>query len=107
MLRLVPEHPHANGRTYIVSDPRAYFSQEFYEAIRSALGKSPASTFTVAAFLLRGIGQLNGRMGEVIDQLIGSECYSPARIELDLGWQARVDLAVGLREMVAKTDEFK
>jgi len=38
--------------------------------------------------------------------LIGSECYSPARIDLDLGWRARVDLSEGLRETVAKTDEF-
>lgn len=64
------------------------------------------STLEVPASLLRTAGRLNNRLGEVVDRLIGSECYSPARIELDLGWRARVDLLAGLREMVAKTGEF-
>jgi nucleoside-diphosphate-sugar epimerase len=49
---------------------------------------------------LRVAGRLNGRLGEIVDRLIGSACYSPARIERELGWRARVDLAEGLREML-------
>jgi UDP-glucose 4-epimerase len=104
VMRLIADRPQANGRTYIVSDPRAYSGQELYEAIRAALGKSPASTFTVPAFLLRGIGQLNGRMGEVVDRLISSACYSSSRIELELGWRARIGLPDGLQEMLSLTE---
>ena len=37
---------------------------------------------------------------EALGRLLGSACYSPARIERELGWRARVGLAEGLREML-------
>lgn len=101
VMRLVAERPEANGRTYIVADSRAYSSREIYEAIRVALGVSPAPTFTVPAGLLRAAGRLNGRLGEVVDRLIGSACYCPARIERELGWRARIGLTEGLEEMLS------
>lgn len=103
LMRLVAERPEANGRTYIVADSRAYSGREIYVAIRAALspwGVSPVPTFTVPAGLLRAAGRLNGRLGEIVDRLIGSACYSPARIERELGWRARIGLAEGLREML-------
>jgi nucleoside-diphosphate-sugar epimerase len=39
---------------------------------------------------------------EVLDRLLGSAWYSPARIEHELGWRARVSLADGLAEMVGR-----
>jgi nucleoside-diphosphate-sugar epimerase len=39
---------------------------------------------------------------EVLDRLLGSAWYSPARIERELGWRARVSLADGLAEMLGK-----
>ncbi|MHB1360829.1 MAG: NAD-dependent epimerase/dehydratase family protein [Rhodocyclaceae bacterium] len=112
-LRLVAETPAANGRTYIVADPRAYSGREIYDAIRAASAAgavphaghsiSPTPTFrwSVPAGVLRAAGRLNGRLGEIVDRLIGSACYSPARIERELGWRAKVGLEAGLREMLS------
>lgn len=104
VMRLAAERSEANGRTYIVADSRAYSGREIYQAIRAALSPgavSPAPTFTVPASLLRAAGRLNGRLGEIIDRLIGSACYSPARIERELGWRAQIGLEEGLREMLS------
>ena len=37
---------------------------------------------------------------EVVERLLGSACYSPARIEAELGWRAKIGLAEGVREML-------
>ena len=100
VMRLVAERPEANASTYIIADSMAYSGREIYEAIRAALG-APAPPFTVPAGLLRAAGRVNVRLGEVVDRLIGSACYSPARIEHELGWRTRIGLAEGLREMLS------
>jgi nucleoside-diphosphate-sugar epimerase len=99
VIRLVAERPEANGRTYIVADPHAYSGREIYDAIRAVL-RAPTLRWSVPAGILRAAGCLNGRLGEIVDRLIGSACYSPARIERELGWRARVGLEAGLREML-------
>ena len=106
VVRLVAARPEANGRTYIIADTRAYSGREIQDAIRAALSPGavpPAPTFTVPAGLLRAAGRLNGRLGEVVSRLMGSACYSPARIERELGWRARIRLTEGLREMLSIT----
>jgi len=100
VMRLVAERPQANGRTYIVADPRAYSGREIYAALRLALGMPPVQ-WSVPAGVLRRAGRLNSRLGEVVERLIGSACYLPARIKRELGWRARVGLAQGLAEMLA------
>lgn len=111
-MRLVALSPAANGRTYIVADPRAYSGREIYDAIRRALGKPPAR-WRVPASLLRcggrlgdGLGKLAGRAlplnSEVTERLLGSACYSPARIERELGWRAGIGLDEGVREMLSQ-----
>lgn len=110
-MRLVAKASAANGRTYIVADPRAYSGREIYDAIRAVL---PAPTFqwSVPAGLLRAGGALGDALesvlrrplplnSEVVERLLGSACYSPARIERELGWMAQVGLEAGLREMLA------
>ena len=101
VMRLVAESPRASGKTYIVAEPKAYSGREIYEAIRTALGMSRDPAFTLPAGLLRTAARLNGRLAEVMDRLIGSACYSPARLERELGWQSRIALAEGLSEMLA------
>ena len=109
-MRLVADAPAANGCTYIVADARAYSGRELYDALR---GVPPRLTFnwSVPAPLLRASGWLGDVVGEllnrplpvnseVIDRLLGSACYSPARIERELGWRANVGLAAGVREML-------
>ncbi|MEW6292606.1 MAG: NAD-dependent epimerase/dehydratase family protein [Pseudomonadota bacterium] len=100
VMRLVAARPEANGRTYIIADARAYSGREIQDAIRAVLRK-PTLHWSVPAGVLRAAGQMNGRFGEVVGRLIGSACYSPARIERELGWRARVGLEAGLREMLA------
>jgi len=111
-MRLVAQAPAANGRTYIVADPKAYSGHEIYDAIRRALGKLPAR-WRVPTALLRsggwlgdGLGKLAGRTlplnSEVTERLLGSACYSPARIERELGWRADIGLDKGAREMLGE-----
>jgi nucleoside-diphosphate-sugar epimerase len=110
VMRLVAGTPAANGRTYIVADPRPYSGREIFDAIR---GVSPRLTFAwgLPAPLLRGggvagdwVGRLTGRAmpinSEVVERLLGSACYSPARIERELGWRAGIGLDEGVREML-------
>jgi len=101
VVRCVAERPEANGRTYIVADPRAYSGREIYDAIRAVLRK-PTLHWSVPAGALRAAGRLNGRLEEIVDRLIGSACYSPARIERELGWRAQVGLKEGLWEMLGQ-----
>jgi UDP-glucose 4-epimerase len=110
-MRLVAEEPAANGRTYIVADARPYSGREIYDTIR---GVAPRLTFSwsAPAWLLRTggvVGDIAGRAihrqwplnSEVIERLLGSACYSPARIEKELGWRARIGLVEGVREMLS------
>lgn len=109
-MRLVVQAPAASGRTYIVADPKAYSGREIYDAIRAAVGMAPAR-WRVPAALLRCGGILGDRLGrlagralplnsEVTERLLGSACYSPARIERELGWRAGIGLDEGVREML-------
>lgn len=126
--RLVADAPQANGRTYIVADPQPYSGRELYDAMLAmtvAVSPAPAlcvstRTFRVPAGTLRWrvpagllraggvlgdfVGHLAGRPlplnSEVVSRLLDSACYSPTRIERELGWRARVGLVEGLREML-------
>jgi nucleoside-diphosphate-sugar epimerase len=110
-MRLVAERPEANGRTYIVADPQAYSGRALYDALYAAVTVLPAPIYRVPA----GVLQVGGKMGdvlgwvlrrplplnsEVVERLLGSACYSPARIERELGWRVQVGLAEGVREML-------
>lgn len=109
-IRFVAEAPAANGRTYIVADPSPYSGRDIFDAIS---GVPPPLTFHwgVPAVLLRAgavLGDVAGRLAgrpmpvssEVVERLLGSACYSPARIERELGWRARAGLQEGVREML-------
>lgn len=108
-MRLVAVRPEAHGRTYIIAEPRAYSGRELCEGIRTVLGVR-SSRWTAPAWALRGAGRMGDGLGrllgrplpvrsELISRLLDSAWYSPARIEHELGWRARVSLADGLREM--------
>ncbi len=51
-----------------------------------------------------GLGRLRGGRfpfdSEALDKLLGWACYSPARLQAELGWAPRVALAEGLRGML-------
>lgn len=109
-IRFVADAPAANGRTYIIADSRPYSGQEIFDAIS---GVPPRLTFhwSLPAGLLRAgavLGDVAERLAgrplpvnsEVVERLLGSACYSPARIERELGWRARIGLQEGVREML-------
>jgi nucleoside-diphosphate-sugar epimerase len=111
-MRLVAGDQRADGRTYIVASPEAPSGRALFDALRSVLGMPrctwsvPASMLRVAARCADGVETLSKRRmpfdSEVLDRLLGSAWYSPARIEHELGWRARVSLADGLAEMVGR-----
>lgn len=114
-VRLASVHPLANGRTYIVADPRPYSGRQLCEEIISVLPRPGFSWSAPAwAFRLGGkVGDLGGAIlrrplslnTEVVARLLDSECYSPARIHKELGWQAQVSLRTGLTEMLLQKPE--
>ncbi|MDD5249256.1 MAG: NAD-dependent epimerase/dehydratase family protein [Rhodocyclaceae bacterium] len=111
VMRLAAEHPAANGRTYIVAEPQAYSGREICDTIRSVLGKGPA-TLRIPAFVFRAAGRIGDGVSallhrqlpissEVVDRLLSSAGYSPALIERELCWRAKVRLAEGIKKMLA------
>lgn len=111
-LRLVAGDERADGRTYIVASPETPSGRALFDALRSALGM-PQCTWSVPASVLRvvarcadGVETISQRRmpfdSEVLDRLLGSAWYSPARIERELGWRAQISLADGLAEMIGK-----
>jgi nucleoside-diphosphate-sugar epimerase len=111
-LRLVAADDRANGRTYIVAAPEAPSGRQLYDGLRMALGM-PRCTWAVSERVLRLAARLGDGMevitrrrlpldSEALERLLGSAWYSPARIERELGWRARMSLADGLREMFGK-----
>lgn len=108
-MRTVAGDPRAAGRRYIVAHPDTHSGRKLYDALRAAAGLAPVGWavprgLLVAAARLGDLGAaVAGRRlpldSEALDRLLGSACYSPARIERELGWRATVDLAAGLREM--------
>lgn len=112
-LRLAAECASAAGRTYIVAHPQAHSGRALYDALRAAAGLAPYGG-TVSAGMLRAaarVGDFAGQLlarrmpfnSEVLDKLLGNACYSPARIQCELGWQAATPLAEGLRRMLQLT----
>lgn len=108
-MRLVAHAPAAAGRTWIVADEAAYSGRELYVALRAALGLAPrrhavpaGGLATVAAIgdrLERLLGRRLPFDSEVLDKLLGSACYSSARLRGELGWQPQVSLVEGLQRM--------
>lgn len=112
VMRLVAGDDRANARTYIIAAQEAPSGRGLFDALRQAQGMTPcnwsvpASLLRQAARLADGMEKLAGRRlpldSEVVDRLLNSAWYSPARIERELGWRAQVSLRDGLAEMLGK-----
>lgn len=108
-MRLVADDDRANGGTYIVAAQEAPSGRQLYDALRNALDMPscawavPESVLRLAARVGDGLETLTRRRmpldSEALDRLLGSAWYSPAKLEQELGWQAKVSLVEGLREM--------
>ena len=100
----------ADGCTYIVAHAVSHSGAEIFDAVRAALGRRPARWRVSDRWLHRA-----GRWGdglqrllrqpmplnsELVARLLEVECYSPARIREELGWEAHVGLTTGLRDCI-------
>lgn len=109
-MRLVAADLRAAGRSYIVAHPVTPSGRGLYDALRQSLGL-PSVGWAVPQVVLCGLA----RCGDVVEcltrrrvpldsealaRLLRSACYSPARIEVELGWRASTGLEAGLREML-------
>jgi UDP-glucose 4-epimerase len=111
-MRLVADDDRANGRTYIVAGQEAPSGRQLYDALRDALGMPPCrwavpeAALRLAARVGDGIELVTRRRfpldSEALERLLGSAWYSSALIERELGWQAKVSLGEGLREMFGR-----
>jgi UDP-glucose 4-epimerase len=110
-LRSVVRAPAANGRTYIVADPNVYSGRDIHAAISDTLSRvrtfkwnMPVSVLRTGGWVGDAVGQLINRdlplNSEAVARLLDSARYSPARIERELGWRAKIGLNEGLREML-------
>jgi len=108
-MQMVAEDDRANGRTYIVAGPEAPSGRELFNTMREMLGL-PRYRWSVPEIVLRGTARCGDGLetllkrralldSEVVDRLLGSAWYSSARITRELGWQAKISLREGLREM--------
>jgi nucleoside-diphosphate-sugar epimerase len=114
-MRFAASDARANGRTYIVADPRPYSGREIYDALREIMGMPPAR-WRIPAGLFRACGRMGDvlaasfaavsgralpRPSGLVSRFLDSACYSPERIQRELGWSAKIPLAEGLREMLS------
>ena len=107
---LASKSPESVQQIYIISDGTPYSTRQLYDWIHQALGKKPLSVniplplFTTIAKVGDKIGQLRKRRfifdSDVLEKLLGSACYSSAKIETELGFKAHRHLQESLAEIV-------
>ena len=107
---LAAEREGAIGQTYIVTDGEAYSTRQIYVMICEALHKSvpvwsiPSFVLSLIAKLGDVIGLLRGRRfsfdSDALEKLVGSACYSSAKLERDLQFRAKHNLSDALPEIV-------
>lgn len=104
------DKPEAWGRAYIVAERRAYSVRDIYEAVLSALGRTPPG-FSVprAAFVvLARFGDLLGRVrgrrwafdSEAFDKLFNSAQYDPGALCDALSWEPSWDLPRAMPDII-------
>jgi nucleoside-diphosphate-sugar epimerase len=111
-IRLVATDLRAGGRTFIIANRDAPSGRELFDMLRLVAGL-PRCKWAVPETALRMAARLGDALemflrrripldSETLERLLGSAWYSPARIERELGWRAKVPLADGLSEMLEK-----
>jgi UDP-glucose 4-epimerase len=110
---LAAEHPDAVGHIYNVTDGRIHTFREVIAAICGALGRE-VPTFSLPVSLIRPVFGLTedalhllGRKSPVgrstVDKLIEDLAVSGDRIQRELGFRPRFDLASGWKEVVKQS----
>ncbi|MBU0689950.1 MAG: SDR family oxidoreductase [Gammaproteobacteria bacterium] len=92
-------HPVAAGRTYLVSDGEDISTPELLRSLGKAL-RRPARLLPFSPALLRSLGRLAGRAGQV-ERLLGSLQIDSGKIRRELDWKPPFTLQQGLQETAA------
>jgi nucleoside-diphosphate-sugar epimerase len=110
-LLIAGEHPSAAGNVYIVSDASPYSTREIYDTVRRALGRGPAGwQMPMVAFRMLAIagdtarrvaGRRVGFDSDAFQKLLGSAVYDSTRMQKQLGYRPRHDLASAMPGMIA------
>jgi UDP-glucose 4-epimerase len=109
-IRLVAERREALGQTYILASAEAWSGAQIYDMLREAQSM-PSIAWRVPPQALKMAGAFGDICGatlgrsmpvnsEIVDRLLGSACYTPQKIETELGWRASVDFYRGAKEML-------
>ncbi len=108
---LAADHQAAPGRTYIVTDARAYSAREMQALLARGLGRTlPRWSVPKAALrALAAVGDIAGRVrgrrapfdSEALDRLIAPAEFSAARIERELGYVPGPTFEGSIPELVA------
>lgn len=113
----VSKHPKASGQCYIITDQRAYSTNEIYETICKKLGKKPP-VLRIPLWILKLLGQLGDLQGKLqgrrfifdsdaLHKLIGSAWYTPKRIGDELGYMPKMTFEKSLPELIDWYREHK
>jgi len=100
----------ASGQRYLVTDEKAYSTNELYQMICQVLGKkSPRWRVPKSALAAMGrvgdlIGKVRGRRfffdTDALDKLIGSAWYSSAKISRELGYRPAITFSESLPQLI-------
>jgi nucleoside-diphosphate-sugar epimerase len=109
-LMLAGTHPAAAGRTYIVTDERAYATREIYDAVRASLGRPPVAWSVPEAALRfvalagdvarRVAGRRVGFDSDAFQKLLGTAVYDATRIRRELDYRPAYDLLGAMPQLV-------
>lgn len=106
----VVKHPKASGKCYIITDLKAYSTNEIYETVCKELGKKPPA-LRIPLWVLKCLGHLGNLLGkaqgrrfifdsDTLHKLIGSAWYTPKKIGNELGYIPQVTFEDSLPELI-------
>lgn len=110
-LLLLGADSRAAGQVYLVTDGQTYSARQLYELISRALGKQPTRR-AIPLGLLRVVAKVGDLLrqlrlsppfdSDALQKLVGSACYSDARIRRELGFVSTHTLENSLAGMITE-----
>lgn len=97
-IKVCLDHPHAAGKTCLVSDGQDVSTPELVKKIAQSLERPPR-LLSVPPELMRIVGRLVGR-GQEVERLLGSLAIEDGILRKDLGWVPPFTMQAGLDETV-------
>jgi UDP-glucose 4-epimerase len=102
--------PVANGKIYVLSDPKPYSTRQIYDGMRASLGLKPI-TWAVPLGILCLIATIGDWVGSLtglsfplnskkMQKLLGNACYSSDLIREELHWHTKGDFNDRLPDII-------